>query len=88
MRSMIKIGSFDVALTQRQVDALLELLSDAVYVKNEYIGSNKGDDGTAYKKLVRKVPLDEGLEVKLIADEYIDTLIFKTKLHDEAASSK
>jgi hypothetical protein len=88
MRSMIKIGSFDVALTQRQVDALLELLSDAVYVKNEYIGSNKGDDGTAYKKLVRKIPLDEGLEVKLIADEYIDTLLFKTKLHDEAASSK
>ena len=88
MRSMIKIGSFDVALTQRQVDALLELLSDAVYVKNEYIGSNKGDDGTAYKKLVRKIPLDEGLEVKLIADEYIDTLLFKTKLHDDAASSK
>ena len=88
MRGLIKIGSFEVALTQSQADALLDLLGDAVYIKNEYMGTNKGDDGTAYKKLVRKIPLDEGLEMKSIADCYIDTLIFKTKLHDEAASSK
>lgn len=88
MRSLIKIGSFEVAFTQSQADRLLELLSDAVYVKNEYVGSNKGDDGTSYKKLVRKIPLDEGLEVKLIAGDYIDTLLFKTTLHDDAASSE
>lgn len=88
MRCVIKIGSFEVALTQSQAEALLDLLGDAVYIKNEYIGANKGDDGTAYKKLVRKIPLDEGLEMKSIGDSYIDTLIFKTKLHDEAASSK
>jgi hypothetical protein len=37
---------------------------------------------------VRSIPVEELLGVTLMPDDYIDTLIFKTKLHDEAVSSK
>ncbi len=88
MRGLIKIGGRDVVLTEAQMAAMVDLLRDAVFIKDEYMGSNKGDNGTNYKKLVRTIPVEELLGVTLMPDDYIDTLIFKTKLHDEAASSK
>lgn len=88
MRGLIKIGGRDVVLTEAQMAAMVDLLRDAVHIKDEYMGSNKGDNGTNYKKLVRTIPVEELLGVTLMPDDYIDTLIFKTKLHDEAASSK
>ena len=63
-------------------------MRDVVFIKDEYMGTNKGDNGTNYKKLVRSIPVEELLGVNLMPDDYIDTLIFKTKLHDEAVSSK
>lgn len=88
MRGLIKIGGRDVVLTEAQMAAMVDLLRDAVFIKDEYMGSNKGDNGTNYKKLVRTIPVEELLGVTLMPDDYVDTLIFKTKLHDEAASSK
>lgn len=88
MRGLIKIGGRDVVLTETQMAAMVDLLRDAVFIKDDYVGSNKGDNGTNYKKLVRAIPVEELLGVNLMPDDYIDTLIFKTKLHDEAASSK
>jgi hypothetical protein len=88
MRGLIKIGTRDVVLNEAQMTTLVALMRDVVFIKDEYIGSNKGDDGTNYKKLVRSIPMEELLGVNLMPDDYIDTLIFKTKLHDEAASSK
>jgi hypothetical protein len=88
MRGLIKIGGRDVVLTEAQMAAMVDLLRDAVFIKDDYVGSNKGDNGTNYKKLVRAIPVEELLGVNLMPDDYIDTLIFKTKLHDEAASSK
>lgn len=88
MRGLVKIGGRDVVLTEAQMAALLDLMRDAVFIKDDYVGSDKGDNGTNYKKLVRKIPVEELLGVTLIPDDYIDTLIFKTKLHDDAASSK
>ena len=88
MRGLIRIGGRDVVLTEAQMPAMVDLLRDAVFIKDEYMGSNKGDNGTNYKKLVRTIPVEELLGVTLMPDDYIDTLIFKTKLHDEAASSK
>jgi hypothetical protein len=88
MRGLIKIGGRDVVLTEAQMAAMVDLMRDAVHIKDEYMGNNKGDNGTNYKKLVRAIPVEELLGVTLMPDDYIDTLIFKTKLHDEAASSK
>lgn len=88
MRGLVKIGGRDVVLTEAQMAAMVDLLRDAVFIKDDYVGSNKGDNGTNYKKLVRAIPVEELLGVTLMPDDYIDTLIFKTKLHDEAASSK
>jgi hypothetical protein len=88
MRGLVKIGGRDVVLNEARMAALLDLMRDAVHIKDEYIGSNKGDNGTNYKKLVRAIPMEELLGITLMPDDYIDTLIFKTKLHDEAASSK
>ena len=88
MRGLVKIGGRDVVLNEAQLAALLDLMRDAVFIKDDYVGSDKGDNGTNYKKLVRKIPVEELLGVTLMPDDYIDTLIFKTKLHDDAASSK
>ena len=88
MRGLVKIGGRDTVLTEAQLAALLDLMRDAVFIKDDYVGSDKGDNGTNYKKLVRKIPVEELLGVTLIPDDYIDTLVFKTKLHDDAASSK
>jgi hypothetical protein len=88
MRGLIKIGTRDVVLNEAQMTTLVALMRDVVFIKDEYMGTNKGDDGTNYKKLVRSIPVEELLGVTLMPDDYVDTLIFKTKLHDEAASSK
>lgn len=88
MRGLVKIGGRDVVLDEAQMTALVDLVRDAVHIKDEYVGAPKGDNGTNYKKLVRAIPVEELLSVALVPDDYIDTLIFKTKLHDEAASSK
>jgi hypothetical protein len=88
MRGLIKIGTRAVVLNDAQMTTLVDLMREAVFIKDEYMGTNKGDDGTNYKKLVRSIPVDELLEVTLMPDDYIDTLIFKTNLHDEAAKSK
>jgi hypothetical protein len=88
MRGLIKIGTRAVVLNAAQMTTLVDLMREAVFIKDEYMGTNKGDDGTNYKKLVRSIPVDELLEVTLMPDDYIDTLIFKTNLHDEAAKSK
>jgi hypothetical protein len=88
MRGLIKIGTRDVVLNEAQMTTLVALMRDVVFIKDEYMGTNKGDDGTNYKKLVRSIPVEELLGVTLMPDDYIDTLIFKTKLHDEAVSSK
>jgi hypothetical protein len=88
MRGLIKIGTRAVVLDDAQMTTLVDLMREAVFIKDEYMGTNKGDDGTNYKKLVRSIPVDELLEVTLMPDDYIDTLIFKTNLHDEAAKSK
>jgi hypothetical protein len=88
MRGLIKIGTRDVVLNEAQMTTLVDLMREAVFIKDEYMGTNKGDDGTNYKKLVRSIPVEELLGVTLMPDDYIDTLIFKTKLHDETASSK
>lgn len=88
MRGLVKIGGRDVVLNEAQMTALVDLLRDTVHIKDEYMGSNKGDNGTNYKKLVRTIPVEELLGVTLMPDDYVDTLIFKTKLHDDAASSK
>lgn len=88
MRGLVKIGGRDVVLNEAQLSTLLELMRDTVHIKDDYVGSDKGDNGTNYKKLVRTMPVEELLGVTLIPDDYIDTLIFKTKLHDDAASSK
>jgi hypothetical protein len=88
MRGLIKIGTRDVVLNEAQMTTLVDLMREAVFIKDEYMGTNKGDDGTNYKKLVRSIPVEELLGVTLMPDDYIDTLIFKTKLHDEAVSSK
>lgn len=88
MRGLVKIGGRDVVLTEAQMMVLVDLMRDVVFIKDDYVGSDKGDNGTNYKKLVRKIPVEELLGVTLIPDDYVDTLIFKTKLHDDAASSK
>ena len=88
MRGLIKIGTRDVVLNEAQMTTLVALMRDVVFIKDEYMGTNKGDDGTNYKKLVRSIPVEELLGVTHMPDDYIDTLIFKTKLHDEAVSSK
>jgi hypothetical protein len=88
MRGLIKIGTRDVVLNEAQMTTLVALMRDVVFIKDEYMGTNKGDDGTNNKKLVRSIPVEELLGVTLMPDDYVDTLIFKTKLHDETASSK
>jgi hypothetical protein len=88
MRGVIKIGGRDVVLNEAQLETLVALMRDVVFIKDEYIGSNRGDDGTNYKKLARKLPVEELLGVNLVPDDYVDALIFKTNLHDEAAKSK
>jgi hypothetical protein len=88
MRALIKINNKDYVLDSEQMHTLLGLLTSTAYVKDEYVGCSKGDNGTNYKKLLRRADADEGIDFKLLTDDYVDTLALKTKLHDEDASSK
>jgi len=86
MHSIMKVGDKKFVLTSTQLDAILDVLFDAPIIHTEFVGTGKGDEGTAYVKLLKRVVSEDGLNVDTMPDAYIAALEFKTKLHLENKS--
>lgn len=82
MKFKITIANKDVLLNDAQLAALVDILHGAQEIKNEYIGGSKGDDGTPYAKTVRVFSTMD-INLSPLADDYVDTLVLKTRLIDE-----
>lgn len=86
MHSLMKVGDKTFVLTTPQLEHILDVLFEAPCIHNEYVGTGKGDDGTAYIKTLKRPVPDEGLGVSTLPDAYIAALEFKTKLYLETKS--
>jgi hypothetical protein len=86
MRSLLRVADKTFVLTSEQLETILGVLFDAPTMHDEYVGNNKGDDGTQYIKILKRVIVTDGLLVNTMPDAYIDALEFKTKLHLESKS--
>jgi hypothetical protein len=84
MRSLLKVADKTFVLTSEQLETILGVLFDAPIMNDEYVGSSKGDDGTQYIKILKRVVATDGLTVNTMPDAYIDALEFKTKLYLES----
>jgi len=84
MHNLLKIGEKTYALTTEQLEVLTDVLFGTPYVHNEYAGGTKGDDGTAYIKLLKQPDVGDGLTVSTVPSSYIGALELKTKLYFEA----
>ena len=84
MRSLLKVADKTFVLTSEQLETILGVLFDAPIMQDEYVGSNKGDDGTNYTKILKRSVPTDGLPVSTMPDAYIDTLEFKTKMYLES----
>lgn len=82
MKFKLNIANKDVLLTSEQLTTIVEVLHGCDILNNEYIGSGKGDKGTGYAKLIRQLDTSD-MNISPLADDYVETLRLKTKLHDE-----
>lgn len=82
MRFKLTIANKDVLLTGEQLNTIIETLHGCDMLNSEYIGSGKGDNGTGYAKLIRQLDTSD-MNISPLADDYVETLRLKTKLHDE-----
>lgn len=82
MRFKINIANKDVLLTSEQLASIIETLHGCDILNNEYVGNSKGDNGTHYAKLIRSLDTSE-MNISPLADDFVETLRLRTKLHDE-----
>lgn len=82
MKFKINIANKDVLLTSEQLTTIVEVLHGCDILNNEYVGNNKGDNGSSYAKLIRQLDTSE-MNISPLADDFVETLKLRTKLHDE-----
>ena len=82
MKFKINIANKDVLLTAEQLDNIIGTLHGCDILNNEYVGGNKGDNGSSYAKMIRQLDTSE-INISPLADDFIEALRLKTKLHDE-----
>ena len=82
MKFKINIANKEVLLTAEQLDNIIGTLHGIDMLNNEYVGSGKGDNGTGYAKLIRQLDTSD-INISPLADDFIEALRLKTKLHDE-----
>lgn len=84
MYLMTKINGEEALLTVEQMSTLVDVLRSSVRLANEYVGGAKGDDGSAYARLLRPAVSPESwLECRAVPDDYVEAMRLKTKLRDE-----
>ena len=83
MMYVIKLANQDVLLDNEAMDKLLEIFDGAWKVQSEYAGSGKGDDGTNYVKVLRRLTTETDITLTAMSNDRFDALMLKTKLYDE-----
>lgn len=70
-------------LTPSQFDKFMNLIADCEVIDDEWVGDGKGDNGSNYIKLVRKLNIDK-VSVTPIMEDTIEAYKLAAKLRDEA----
>ena len=82
MKFKINIANKEVLLTSEQLSVIVDTLHGIDTLTSEYVGSGKGDNGTNYIRLIRQLDVSD-ISVSPLADEYVDTVRLRTKMHDD-----
>ena len=82
MKFKLNIANKDVLLDTKQLSDIISIMHGIDMLNNEYVGGNKGDNGSSYAKLIRQLDTSE-INISPLADDFVETLRLKTKLHDE-----
>lgn len=83
MKFKINIANKEVLLSAEQLTTIVDVLHGIDLLTSEYVGSNKGDNGTSYCKFIRQLDTSE-INVSPVSDDFVETLRFRTKMHDDS----
>lgn len=82
MKFLVTVSGNTFVLTPTQLEVLQDTLSGAMVLSDEHVGNGNGTHGhnkCYIHKLITKGPAD-GLETRVIGDDYIETLKLIPKL--------
>jgi hypothetical protein len=69
-----------------QLEVLVETLGGCEQIHEEYVGNNKGDNGSNYKNLLRKFDISRA-NPQIVTNDQIETYRLVTKLWDDERSA-
>jgi hypothetical protein len=73
-------------VSAEQLEVLVETLGGCEQLLEEYVGNNKGDNGSNYKYLLRKFDISRA-NPQIVTNDQIETYRLVTKLWDDERSA-
>ena len=73
-------------VSAEQLEVLVETLGGCEQLLEEYVGNNKGDNGSNYKNLMRKFDISR-TNPQIVTNDQIETYRLVTKLWDDERSA-
>jgi hypothetical protein len=83
MKIRMKIADKDVLLSVAQYEAILEVLLNADEMKDKYMGTGKGENGTNYVRIIKPLDITDDLHVRTMPDGEYEAIMLKCKLNPD-----
>jgi hypothetical protein len=83
MKIRMKIADKDLLLSVAQYEAILEVLLNADELRDKYVGSGKGENGTNYVRIIKPLDVAEDVNIRTMPDGEYEALVLKCKLNPE-----
>ena len=83
MKIRMKIADKDVLLSVAQYEAILEVLLNADEMRNKYVGSGKGENGTNYVRVIAPLDITEDVTIRTMPDGEYEAVVLKCKLNPD-----
>jgi hypothetical protein len=83
MKIRMKIAEKDLLLSVVQYEAILEVLLNADEMRDKYVGTAKGENGTNYVRIIKPLDITEELQVRTMPDGEYEAIMLKCKLNPD-----
>jgi hypothetical protein len=83
MKIRLKIADKDVLLSPVQYEAILEILQDSDEMRDKYVGTAKGENGTNYVRIIKPIDVTEDIGVRTMPDGEYEALRLKIKMNPD-----
>jgi len=82
MKYMLSVDGRSVLLTERDLDRIMPVLTEAEEVNNKWVGSGKGDDGTDYVRSLKNCK-QTPFTLRAMTDDEYNLLTFLKETRDK-----